>query len=133
MLEKGFCGAHSDEFTMLDYAILRACRVFLDVQLAVGETKVDEIVDMLTREMGIPQESARGEVVGFSRTPGYGICYLIGRHMVMELKEELKEMLGPRFSEKRFHDLVAENGNLPFYLARTAVVRGMKETEKTQV
>jgi len=125
MLERGFCDTVQDEFTMLDYAILRACRVFLDVRLATGKSDVSEIVNMLNTEMGMPEDCAHSEVVGFSRTPGYGICYLIGRHMVMELKQELKQKLGPRFSEKRFHDLVAENGNLPFYLARSAVVSGM--------
>jgi len=68
---------------------------------------------------------ARGDVQGFSRTPGYPICYLIGRHMVFELRRELENKLGSKFELKRFHDLLAANGNLPFYLARRAVKRGM--------
>jgi uncharacterized protein (DUF885 family) len=44
--------------------------------------------------------------------------------MVLDLKRNLVTELGGRFDERRFHDLMAESGNLPFHLAKRAVRRG---------
>jgi uncharacterized protein (DUF885 family) len=80
---------------------------------------------MFMRETGSPRDVVSSEVLGFSRTPGYGLSYLTGRQMVFGLKEDLMTEMGGAFVEKRFHDLMAENGNLPFHLARRAVRHGL--------
>ena len=125
MYEQGFEKNDATAIIMLDAGIWRAVRVIYDIKLAYGEATVDEMVDLLSKEAMTPEAVARGDVQGFSRTPGYPICYLIGRHMVFELRRELENKLGSKFELKRFHDLLAANGNLPFYLARRAVKRGM--------
>jgi uncharacterized protein (DUF885 family) len=125
MYKRGFEKTDATAIIMLDAGIWRAVRVIYDIKLAYGEATVDEMVDLLSKEAMTPEAVARGDVQGFSRTPGYPVCYLIGRHMVFELRHELEKMLGPRFNLKRFHDLLAANGNLPFFLARAAVKRGM--------
>ncbi|MEW5747466.1 MAG: DUF885 family protein [Candidatus Thermoplasmatota archaeon] len=124
MLDRGFRTSPSDTHAMLDYAIWRACRIVYDVKLARGDATVDEMVRMFERETGSPHDVVRAEVLGFSRNPGYGLSYLTGRQMVFDLKRDLVGELGGSFSEKRFHDLVALNGNLPFHLAGRAVRRG---------
>ncbi len=124
MLDRGFRSSPSDTHAMLDYAIWRACRIIYDVKLARGDATVDEMVRMFERETGSPHSVVRAEVLGFSRNPGYGLSYLTGRQMVFDLKRDLVRELGGSFSEKRFHDLVALNGNLPFHLAGRAVRHG---------
>ena len=114
MHDKGFLGTDRHEYSMLEYAIWISCRVLNEVKLSCGEATIDEMVDRMVRETGCPRASAETDVVGFSNMPGYGICYLVGKHKVTGLKLDLQAELGERFSEKRFHDLVAENGNLPF-------------------
>lgn len=83
------------------------------------------MVDMTVRETGYPRATAEQSVKSFSRIPGYGMSYLCGRHLVDALKSDLRNEMGQRFSEKRFHDLIAENGNLPFYLLEPEVRFGM--------
>ncbi len=125
MLDHGFRGSSSDRHAMLDYAIWRACRIIYDVKLSSGEASIDGMVRMFMEETGSPKDVVRSEVLGFSRIPGYGLSYLTGRQMVFDLKRDLVRQLGGDFREKRFHDLMALNGNLPFHLASRAVREGM--------
>ncbi|OGS42220.1 MAG: hypothetical protein A3K67_02465 [Euryarchaeota archaeon RBG_16_62_10] len=126
MQEKGFLGSDWHALGMLDYAIWTACRTIAEVKLSCGDATVEEMIDMTVRESGSPRAYAEADVKGFTRMPGYGMCYLVGRHLVTALKRDLREELGAGFSEKRFHDLVAGNGNLPFHLLEAEVRAGMR-------
>jgi len=125
MREKGFLGSDEHAFSILDYSIWTACRVFSEVMLSCGMARIDEVVDIFVRETGCPRALAEADVKGFSRMPGYGICYLLGRHQVTTLKMEIASAMGGEFSEKRFHDLVAAYGNLPFHILEREVRHGM--------
>jgi uncharacterized protein (DUF885 family) len=131
MEEKGFIGSDRQMLTELDYAIWTACRVFSDVRLSRGDVTIEEAVDFAVMESGYSRDFAEADIKGFTYVPGYGMCYLVGRHLVNKLKKDLQESLGPKFSEKRFHDLVAENGNLPFYLLEAEVRDGMVMKDQT--
>ena len=126
MHERGFLGTDMHAFSMLDYAIWTACRVLNEVKLFCGLATVDEMVDNMVRETGCPRASAVTDVVGFSNMPGYGICYLLGRRSIKTLKRDLQKRQGGAFSEKRFHDVVALNGNLPYHLLEREVLAEME-------
>jgi uncharacterized protein (DUF885 family) len=126
MYDHGYEASDAAYLAMLDGAIWRACRVVYDIKLAYGEASIQEMAEMLAKEASTPYDAALSDVKGFSRAPGYAVSYLIGRYLVFELKREFQNELGPEFDEKKFHDLLAENGNLPLYLARKAVRLGLR-------
>jgi uncharacterized protein (DUF885 family) len=125
MMERGFRSSLADRHAMLDFAIWRACRIIYDVRLARDETSLEKAIRLFMKETNSSRKVARDDVFGFVKTPGYGLSYLTGRQMVLDLKADLVKKLGGGFNEKRFHDLLATNGNLPFHLARRAVTRGL--------
>ena len=125
MYDQGFEKHDSAALIMLDGGIWRAVRVIYDVKLAYGEATVEEMAKLLAKEADTPLSAAESDVKNFTRTPGYPLSYLIGRHLVFELKKELEKELGQRFDLRKFHDLLASNGNLPFFLAREAIRAGM--------
>ena len=127
MHEKGFLGSDKHAFGSLDYFIGNACRMISEVKLECEEATIEEMVDMTVRETGCPRATAEQSVKSFTRLPGYGMCYLSGWHLVNALKNDLISGMGQRFSEKRFHDLIAENGDLPFYLLEPEVRFGMAD------
>jgi uncharacterized protein (DUF885 family) len=61
------------------------------------------------------------EVKRYSHTPGQALSYMIGRHLVLDLRKDLESKLGKKFDEKKFHDIVAGYGNLPFNLIKEVV------------
>lgn len=126
MFDNGYKATDAAAVVMLDAAIWRACRVIYDIKLHFGEATIEEMATMLRREANATMNVALTEVSGFSRTPGYPISYFAGRHMVMELRRRLEAELGSRFNDRRFNDLIALNGNLPFCLAREVILDEMR-------
>ena len=128
MREKGFLGSDCHAFTMLDYSIGPCWRLLSEVRLSCNEATIEGMIEMTVEESGFTRSFAEADIKGFSRVPGYGICYLLGRHLITKLKTDLKKEQGPQFSEKRFHDQVAENGNLPFHILEQEVRAGIGST-----
>ena len=121
MFDHGFEATDDAEFEMLNGAIWRACRIIADVKLAQGETTIEEMVEWMTKETGMARNAMEDEVKRYSHTPGQALSYMIGRHLVLNLRKDLESKLGEKFDEKKFHDIVAGYGNLPFNLIKEVV------------
>jgi uncharacterized protein (DUF885 family) len=118
MMEHGFNRSPEVRFVQVNDAIWRAVRIIVDVKLSRGEMSFDEAVDMLMKEAGMSREAAVAEVRRYTLTPGYQLSYLLGKHMILKLRDEVKKKMGNKFSERFFHDTVAANGELPIFLLR---------------
>lgn len=118
MMEQGFDRSPEVRFVQVNDAIWRAVRIIVDVKLSRGEMSFDEAVDMLMKEAGLSKEAAVAEVRRYTMSPGYQLSYLLGKHMILKLREDVKRKMGERFSEKFFHDTVTANGELPMFLLR---------------
>jgi uncharacterized protein (DUF885 family) len=118
MMEHGFDKSPEVRFVQVNDALWRAVRIIIDVKLSRGEMSFDEAVDMLTKETGMSREAAIAEVKRYTLTPAYQLSYLLGKHLLLRLKEEVKRKMEDRFSERFFHDTVAANGGLPIFLLR---------------
>jgi uncharacterized protein (DUF885 family) len=118
MFEKGFITGSETRLVQINDMIWRAVRIMVDVKLSRGEMSFEEAVEMLMKETGMSKEGATGEVKRYTQTPGYALSYLLGKHLILKLKEELKQKMGDRFDEKFFHDTVTANGYLPISMLR---------------
>lgn len=113
MAEKGFINDLETRLMQINDMIWRAVRIIVDVKLSRGEMSFKAAVEMLVNETGMSEEAATAEVKRYTQTPGYALSYLLGKHLILKLKEELKRKMGPRFDEKMFHDTITANGYLP--------------------
>jgi uncharacterized protein (DUF885 family) len=113
MAEKGFINDLKTRFIQINDMIWRAVRIIVDVRLSRGEMSFDEAVEMLMKETGMSKEAAVAEVKRYTQTPGYALSYLLGKHLILKLKEEVKKKMGDKFDEKFFHDTIVANGYLP--------------------
>jgi uncharacterized protein (DUF885 family) len=116
MREQGFIKGLETQFVKTNDAIWRAVRIILDVKLSRGEMGLDEAVDMLMKEAGMSREGAVAEVRRYTLTPGYPLSYLLGKHLILKLREDIKKRMGKKFSAKFFHDTITANGELPIDL-----------------
>jgi hypothetical protein len=121
MFDHGYEATDEAAFELLNGAIWRACRIIADVKLAQGEATIEEMTELMTRETGMARSAMEDEVKRYSHTPGQALSYMIGRHLLLGLRKELEEKMGPKFDEKKFHDLVAGYGFLPFSLVKEIV------------
>lgn len=118
MTEHGFIKSLESKFMKVNDGIWRAVRIIVDVKLSRGEMSFDEAVDMLVKEAGMSKEAAVAEVRRYTLTPGYPLSYLLGKHLILKLRDEVRQKMSDKFSEKFFHDTVAANGELPAFLLR---------------
>ena len=118
MREEGFDAGPSFRLMLHTDAIWRACRIVLDIRLHRGQISVPEAVDYLVRSTGFERANAVAEVERYTSTPTYQLSYLLGKVMLLRLREDERRSLGAGFSLKRFHDALIYAGSLPVSFQR---------------
>ena len=97
---------------------LRALRVAVDVNLALGNYSITEAGEYLTSTVPMDEVSASSEAAFFAATPGQAITYQIGKLQILKLISDGKVLMGDEFDLKEYHDYMMKNGNVPIALQR---------------
>jgi uncharacterized protein (DUF885 family) len=118
MREQGFDSGPAFRVAMHTDAIWRACRIILDVRMHRGEIGVDEATAWLVEQTGFGTAHARAEVRRYTYTPTYQLSYLLGKVLLLRLREDERRRLGAAFSLRDFHDTLLRNGSLPISFHR---------------
>jgi len=126
MLERGFLSGLEAKLIQVNDAIWRAVRIILDVKLSRGEMKFEKAVEMLMNEAALSSEGAISEVRRYTQSPGYALSYLLGKHLILQLREKIKREMGAKFTDKSFNNTIAANGYLPITMVKNVFER--KET-----
>ena len=61
------------------------------------------------------------EVLRYTLTPGQPLSYLVGKHLLQELREDARRSLGDAFHLREFHDAMLRSGTLPIAIMRQAL------------
>jgi uncharacterized protein (DUF885 family) len=118
MAEVGFITDLETRLMQVNEMIWRAVRIVLDVKLSRGEMTFDDAVKILVEETGMSEDAAKAEVNWYTQEPGYPLSYLLGKHLLLKLKEEVQQQMGDQFDERFFNDTITANGYLPISLLR---------------
>jgi len=118
MREEGFEAGPACMFALYTDAIWRACRIVLDVRLHRGELTVTEAADFLVEHTGFERPHAVAEVKRYTLTPTQPLSYLLGKVMLLRLRDDERRRLGSAFSLKRFHDALLYGGSIPISFHR---------------
>ncbi len=107
----------------LQLRLLRAARAFLDPELQSGRVTPEQAYDVLEKDVVLSHAFAKEEVERFIyRAPGQANSYFYGYTRLLELRKQVEQALGPKFSAHEFHDFVLAQGLLPPDLLRKAVL-----------
>jgi uncharacterized protein (DUF885 family) len=118
MREHGFDAGPAHMVALYTDAIWRSCRVILDVRLHRGELTVAQATDFLVERTGFERANAQAEVFRYTYTPTYQLSYLLGKVLLLRLREDEQRRLGDGFSIRRFHDQLLYSGSLPISFHR---------------
>lgn len=129
MIDHGFVTGLEPKLIQVNDVIWRAVRIIVDVKLSRGEMRFEEAVKMLMDEVGMSKEGATAEVRRYTQTPGYPLSYLLGKHLILRLREEVERKMGEKFDEKKFHDTITANGYLPISLLRKVFDQRIAKTK----
>jgi len=133
MMETGFSREPEVRVAKLLDQIWRACRIIVDIDLHTGRMKLDDAVDFLVREVGMERPAAIAEVKRYTYTPTYQLSYLLGKHLIMQLRRSVRKELGNMYQERFFNDTLLYAGPIPAkYLAKLMErkVRELKRLRK---
>jgi len=123
MAEKNFLGK-KEVFIQLIEQIWRAVRIIVDVKLHTGQMTFKEAKDFMMKEIGMAESSVLAELKRYTSRPTYPLSYLLGKTMLLELRDEVKQKMGEKYNDKFFHDIILSNGGLPiFYLRKLFYLR----------
>jgi len=124
MREEGFDAAPNYRLNMHTDAIWRACRIILDVRMHRGELGVDEAVRFLVEQTSFEEPNARAEIHRYTYTPTYQLSYLLGRVLILALRDEERRRLGTAFRLRDFHDALLRNATMPISFHRRLLQAG---------
>ena len=113
MYEEGFYTDPRVRLFQLKDLIWRACRVIIDVGLHTGEMTFDEAVRMLVDTAHLEEINAVAEVKRYAMSPTQPMTYIIGKMIISDLRDQLKQKLGNRFCLKEFHNQLLSYGSIP--------------------
>jgi uncharacterized protein (DUF885 family) len=118
MREHGFDDTPAHRMALATDAIWRACRIILDIRLHRGEIGTREATDFLIEHTGFERPNAEAEVQRYTFTPTYQLSYLLGKVLILRLREDERRRLGARFSLREFHDALLWTGSIPLSFHR---------------
>ena len=107
-------GYYTDEerLMQLEWTLVRAARVMIDVSLHTRGMGFDEAVKMLTDQVHLEHELAVSEVRRYTMTPAQPLAYLVGRERILAMRERYKQRAGSSFTLKAFHTELLSHGTI---------------------
>jgi len=97
---------------------LRAMRVIVDVNLAIGEIDIPTATAYLEKKVPMDHGTAYDEAVFFASSPGQALTYQIGKTQILKFFSDAQAKFRSEFSIRGFHDYLWLNGNIPISLLR---------------
>ena len=118
-----------DRFGQLSMEMWRACRLVMDVGIHWKNWSRDQALSCLRDNTALAEKNIQNETNRYISWPGQALGYKIGELTILDLRHQAENALGPKFDERRFHDLVLDEGAMPLALLRERVNHWI-ETEK---
>ena len=110
-------------FFGLQLRLMRAAREMLDPMVNLGRITPEAAQAFLMREVTLSEPMSKQEVDRYAFwSPGQAVSYLYGYTRLRELRMKAEILVGEKFDQREFHDLIIAQGLLPPKLLETAVM-----------
>jgi len=120
--EVGYYESAGLRLAQLKDQLWRAVRVVVDMELHCGDLGFDAAVSQLVDGAGLEPDNARAEVLRYTSSPTYQICYAIGKAEILALRERWRTRAGTAFDLGRFHEELLSYGNVAVPLVAAAML-----------
>lgn len=97
----------------LSALLMRAARLVVDTGLHAQGWSRERALEFFARHVPMPESFLASEIDRYIVYPGQAVSYLIGKRVLLRLREESIYRLGPSFTLSGFHAAVLDSGSLP--------------------
>lgn len=118
----------TEEFFKGNSQFANAYYILLDIGVHIDGWSREEAINRMTA-LGIPEEDVVESIDRIITNPGEIIHYMYGGYKMQGYLSKCKDELGEKFNIKDFHDLILENGGVPFVLMDKVVNEYIKENK----
>jgi uncharacterized protein (DUF885 family) len=101
-----------ERLMQLEWTLVRAARVIIDIGLHTQGMKFEDGVKMLTDQVHLEKTLAVSEVKRYTESPTQPLSYLIGREKIFDMRARYKQAQGSNYSLKKFHTEVLSHGTI---------------------
>lgn len=126
MHEQGFYTDRASRLAQLKELLWRAGRVVIDVGLQTGTMTIAQAIDFLVQNVLLERTAAEIEVHRYALTPTQPMSYVLGKTLLLELRDETRRRLGARFQLHDFHAALLASGSVPPALVREELAERLK-------
>lgn len=113
MGELGYYADPRTKIFMLKDELWRAARVIIDVSLHCFGMTTEEAIKMLVEKVKLAPNQAEAEVKRYTMSPTQPMSYLVGKTLILKMREKARKLWGKKFNLKRFHDAFLSCGTIP--------------------
>ncbi len=110
-------GAYADNplgrLGYLQSACFRASRLVVDTGIHYKRWSREQAIQSMMEATGDLESSVTTEIERYCVSPGQACSYMVGKQVLLRLREEARAALGERFDLKGFHDTLLANGSAP--------------------
>ena len=126
MIEEGYGGGDPRyELAQLSLAIGRIGRLIVGISMHTQGMTYDEAEKLFEQRCYMAPINAAREARRGALDPTY-LVYTLGKWRILELRDEVRRRLGPRFRLREFHDVFLKQGGSPLPVVRAAVLRELE-------
>lgn len=100
-----------ERMLQLEWALVRAARVILDVGLHTKGMSVEEAETFLMEKVHLERGLAHNEARRYSESPTQPLSYMLGRERIFALREQYLKQPGATL--RGFHDALLRGGSIP--------------------
>ncbi len=105
-----------------DEALLRLCRLCVSIKMHTEGMSIDDGAKFFQENCYYEAKPSRSEAMRGTFDPGY-LNYTLGKLQILKLREDYKAQEGDKFSLKKFHDTMLDNGMPPIRLLREIMLK----------
>jgi len=98
------------ELVFLQHAIRRAARAILCAKLHMEQLTIGQAAEFLADEVGLEPQVAESEARMYALTPFQYLSHFAGKQSILRLREEVKQVMGSRYTDRFFHDILLHSG-----------------------
>jgi uncharacterized protein (DUF885 family) len=118
------------DYGRLENEMWRAIRLVIDTGVHEKRWTRDQMVDYFHRYTAMDEPNVQSEVDRYIAWPGQALAYKLGQLEILDLREQARQKLGPKFELRAFHDEVLSAGALPLDTLRSQVKAWIELKEK---
>ena len=119
----GFYQDPYSEYGRLENEMWRSIRLVVDTGVHYKHWSRQQMVDFFREHTAMDEPNIQTEVDRYIAWPGQALAYKLGQMEILELREQAKKDLGPKYDIRSFHDEVLDAGPLPLDVLHARVTK----------